>query len=249
MQTTIKFFLNACSGILGVYIFSLAFVVLKEIWKFSKSKIKKTPPSKNARKLKLRDLLPSSQIARFIFVFVLLIGGVNQIAITWFSSTEIGAFYEKSEYTENFEAMIYPSEHPEEAFFCIAKVFKTRTRTEEDIYDYYQIEKLFLPLDRTSKYIDEAYNPTDDKNMINLGKEGIRCVIKLGKVADEFSYAKLENELFSNDGNVCASKKSNIYHYSDCRQVANIQKENLIYFRNTYEPQILGFEMCSECCK
>ena len=168
-------------------------------------------------------------------VIVLTAGVVNCVLSMCLSSTEIGAFYEKSEYRETYEATLFIEEKP---IFCLAEVQKYEGR--------YLIQNVLLPYGN-HEYTDNEYDPEEGSARLSLGDSGWDCTIVLNDPATDMSYDMLNNVVVSNHGEFCGSKSSDIYHLLDCPHAKRINRENYTYFETRKEAEALGFVFCSDC--
>lgn len=144
-----------------------------------------------------------------------------------------------SKYTENYDAILYIDEKP---VFCIVAIDK---RTDNGRSNYW-ITEISLPYGH-SEFVDAEYDP--DQNYVNicLGDWGWDCNLTLGEPATSLSYTMLKNEVVSNYGELCGSRESDTYHLLDCQYAKNIKPQNLIYFENQQEAEVLGYSFCSIC--
>lgn len=164
------------------------------------------------------------------------VGILNLIASHIFAVDQIGAFYEKAEYTRNYEITLEVKDQP---IFAIATI-----QRKDEIYE---IKRIDLPYRRTAEIgSGQDYDPKDDLG-ISVGNEGTYCTIQLGKPADENSHKKLLEYELPETGEFCASKNSDVFHFQRCRYVQNIDKTNMIYFQNECEADVFGYTMCSVC--
>lgn len=170
-----------------------------------------------------------------IILIAIIAGFFNIFLSSFFASTKIGSFYEKSSYTEHYESYVYADDKP---IFCIATVYKDGAT--------YSISEISMPYGK-SQYVDDIYDPDDKNSIIYLGDNGWRCKITLKEPASSTSYTALKNEVVSSYGEFCGSKYSDIYHFDKCGYVKNIKSKNLVYFETEKEAEILGYQMCSVC--
>lgn len=174
-----------------------------------------------------------------ILSFILVIGFCGVIAETFFSTTEIGSFLEKSSFEENYEATIYAGEKP---IFCIVNVWK-----EHDKYgDSYYISYINLPYGKSDD-IDQEYYPERDDNTIDIGDNDVECKIVIRNVATEYSYELLKNEVVTAYGKYCGSKDGEKFHSLSCVSAKNIKDENMIFFESETEAYLFGYDPCENC--
>lgn len=72
------------------------------------------------------------------------------------------------------------------------------------------------------------------------GKDAGKEVKDSGSTSQRFDIKKRE-------GNIVASKNSDVYHLISCDYVENIKEENRIYFKTTTEAQASGLKQCEVC--
>lgn len=170
-----------------------------------------------------------------LLIIVLAAGVINCILSACLSSTEIGSFYEKSEYEETYEATLFIDEKP---VFCLAEVYKSDGR--------YVVVNVLLPYGN-HEYTDNEYDPEEGSARLSLGDSDWDCTVVLNDPATDASYDMLNNVVVSNYGEFCGSKLSDMYHLLDCPHAKRINRENHIYFETREEAEILGFIFCSDC--
>lgn len=175
-----------------------------------------------------------------IFLLVVALALSYPLICKWFGSTEMGSFFEKYDYTEEYEALIWIDKRP---MFCVAEIEKNRR-------EGYFIRKITLPYGKC-KYLDDDFSPKEEKNYLYDSEIG-RVEIELLRVATAGSYRKIDTEYSPSSGDFCASKKSDVFHVDEfstftCWNRARIKKSNEIYFRSAREARFLGFEFCSVC--
>lgn len=170
---------------------------------------------------------------------IIIVGSFGLVADKFFSTTEIGSFFEKSSFEENYEAVFYIDEKP---IFCIAEIWKEHYENGTS----YRISYINLPYGK-SKDVDEEYYPDIDENIIYLGDNSQRCKIVIGHVATERSYEMLENEVITAYGDFCGSKDGNKYHLTSCPSAKRIKDKNMIFFESEIEADIFRYEPCETC--
>lgn len=199
------------------------------LWSAAKRIFKKEP-------MKMEEYHPRTLFeskTSIVIFFLCAIGVVNLIAGSVYKSNVIGAFYERSDYNETYEATLYIDGRP---IFCLAEMSR---------YDgEYHIREVHLPYGR-SQYTDEEYDPDEAPEGISIND--VDCRIKLLYPADTSSYTRLANTFTSNYGDFCAGASSDVYHFRNCYAAQNIAKENLIFFLNEKEAETFGFSMCGLC--
>jgi hypothetical protein len=180
-------------------------------------------------------------VAKFAIVLLFFAAGAfNLIAKNNFSSTEIGAFYEKGSYSEYYESYIYPYEDdPAAGVFCIMEV---RRESGDD----YFIDAVYLPFGHID-YVEIKYHPDGEEHEMRLGDYDYSCRYELTHVATDASFTYLENSVAAGSGHFFASKISSKFHKTDCRYLTTIKISNRVYFRSAREASILGFEPCGVC--
>lgn len=168
---------------------------------------------------------------------ILVIGLLNLIGAEFFAKEEIGAFYEKSSYQVDYDALLEVDGRTE--MFCIATIKR------EEGYPYCVV-KLALPYGKTQ--CPEVYFEEDDSTIsINLGNEGWSCKLTLGGLSTKSSYTILKSYVISNYGEFCASKRAGVYHTQECGNIKKIKSENLVYFQNQRDAEVLGYTFCKSC--
>ncbi len=169
---------------------------------------------------------------------VLVLGLLNLIGMEFFAKEEIGAFYEKSNYQAEYDAML--EINGDTTIFCIATV-----KREEGCP--YRISKLSLPYGKKQFPNESDFKKDNDYISLSLGYEGWSCKLALDGLATESSYKALSSYEISPNGEFCASRESDTYHLSGCRYLKKIKAENLIYFENRCDAEVLGYSMCKTC--
>lgn len=166
-----------------------------------------------------------------------LAGIVYLISFALFAKPEIGAFLEKLSYEADYEATL-SSEYT--TFYCIATVQKD---------DEYFITKLLMPYGHEVEVDDwDGYSPKRNASKLYIGTDDYyECQISLKGPASYNAYSRVEQYAVANYGDFCASKKSDTYHLIDCAHAKRIEKENLVYFTESQEAEILGFYACQDC--
>lgn len=237
-----KNFLTGCSYIFGVF---LIFYILAAVqcifhkreygWDSLSKVLHGVSPLRIFVKF-FRDAETSigKMVAVIIPVF-LIAGAANIVLFKSCATNQIGAFYEKPEYIQDYDATLDMNGH---SIFCIATI--------EHMSGNYWITKIELPYNHVA-YTGEEYYPWDDTPSICIGEEGWYCDITLGNPSNGDSYEKLLVEDLPDSGEFCASKKSGIFHYPQCECASNIENFNLIYFQNECEADVFGYTMCPIC--
>lgn len=228
----LKWFLSFCSLISIFVVLYFCFDFLRAVWRRLSSSKTPVPWEDFNLFYNLHDT------KNFVSVLIVTIGLLNLFYSFYYASAEIGSFYEKSSYEENYEAYIYAGE---KRIFCIATIGR------ED--GNYYLTKIEFPYGR-SQYVDETYEQSDLKNGhtdVSLTDGSIRCDIELKEPATEDSYERLKTEVISKSGEFCGSKKSDSYHFKKCRYAKNIKSQNLVYFETETEAKALGYFSCEVC--
>lgn len=179
-----------------------------------------------------------------VVVLTFLVGAINIVCSTVFSSTQIGAFYEKSSYSECYEATLYVDNKP---IFCLVDMSKEQEESNSGMRDFYYLSKIYLPYGKSQFIDDGGYDPTSDTNFFYLGEESILCNVVLHSPASNDSYEKLLYEVIASYGEFCGSRKSDIFHFVFCNYVDSISPENLVFFESEAEAHVLGYTMCDFC--
>lgn len=234
-MSILKSILNACSYIFEISIFLYLYAFLHVIW----NRVSwRKEPIQWAEFNPIR-MLRNPTISKCILSAILVIGLINIVLSHLFESNEIGAFYEKSEYTEKYEATLYIGKKP---VFCIATVDKWKDEGKSN----YLITEVSLPYGH-SEYVYGEYDIKERRAKLYFGECGWDCYITLKEPATSTSYTILENEVVSNYGLFCASKDSDTYHFQGCMFLNNIKPQNLVYFENEKEAEVIGYKICSIC--
>lgn len=169
---------------------------------------------------------------------ILVLGLLNLIGMTFFAKEEIGAFYEKSSYQANYNALLKIEGGT--TVFCIATIER------EEGYPYHVV-KLSLPYGKKQFPDESSFAKDDDYIFLSLGRNGWRCELALDDLASEKSYVVLDSYVVSNSGDFCASIESDTYHAVECRYVKKIKRERLVYFQSERDAECLGYEYCKTC--
>lgn len=243
----IKLILNLSTLLFEFAVFSYAWGFISMSWNFVRYKEPFNISELNFFK-HIMEVLRSGKLLKIVFVFCVLVGGVNLLLSNLYSNTKMGSLYEASEYDASYEALIYINGTPS---FCIADISR-RVDYEEDArgnyereYNYW-IEEIHLPYGNT-EYIGDIYYPDDDINTYSLGEWGYSCDLVLREPVTDISYKLLEAEIVSSYGDFCGSRNSTIYHLLDCPTARNISDSNYIYFSDIIEADILGYSACKLC--
>lgn len=248
----LKKILNLSSILFGLFL--LLYLGGMVYWLYEKIRYKATNPAPVNPFGLLRYFSRNSDLGYAVLILVMATGLTNEIASRVFASNEIGAFYERSNYDESYEAYIYPDENSDASILCIVDLYKG---TDADVYPYrdsqriryntrYTIYAVNLPYGKVN-YVDELYDPKDSAHYIGLGEWSRDCRIELIGIATESSYQRLENFVITNYGPYCASQNSDIFHDADCRHVTSITDKNLVYFHSPEEAEVCGYTRCSVC--
>jgi hypothetical protein len=234
----IKKILDVCSVILGFflicYIGGLVLEIYERIRNKTKEKLHINPFGV------IRYITGSNDAVFALAVAVLIAGAANEIARPVLKKNEIGAFYEPGNYSQSYEAYIYPYDGSYDATFCIVDFYRY---TGEGLSDYH-ISAVNFPYGRTV-YTDKIYNPKSSKNEIDLNMDCYR--IQLTGPATAESYVKLSEAVVSSSGGFCASRNSDLVHRVDCRHVRRISEDSKIFFGSAREAQMFCFEPCDTC--
>lgn len=181
-----------------------------------------------------------------IVLYVLSVVGFANIAGNQFLATnQIGSFYERWNYKEQYEAELYVGDGVSPVF-CIAELNRLTEDYDGRTYSGYYISRIFLPYGQVAS-TEEEYYPEQESSSIALGDYGVPCRIMLADIAKEDSYKRLENEVVSANGNVVASKNGGSYHHEECSHAQRIKRDNLIRFNSTAEAEAFGFVVCEDC--
>ena len=251
-----KLILNLCTGILGLY---LAVVAANIIGYAAKSLYalcrRHKRDSVNFSEIFLVHFPENPENIKYfvIFIAILLIGIGNEIGRYVFASNQIGAFYERSEYTENYEGFVYLEEDTHQ-IPIVATVhhsissseFPDGDDTQTAYASEYNIYHIWLPygIDQDT---EGTYNGDTGKGNVILGEQD--CGIQLTEIATNESFEQLNHVALSANGDIIASRNSDIYHLEDCRYAQNIARNNLIRFNSIGEAEIFGFSPCEKCKK
>ena len=219
------------------FLLAVALVAIHLLVAIAKRLLFKTP-------VPWREYFPKdwpSKRAKIGWGIVLAISLTNFVASKIFATTELGAFYEKREYKETYEAVLH-IEKSDKPIFCLAEV----NRYADDGRRI--VTWLHLPYGH-SVYTDpyDEYDIEAGSIGLILGEWGTHCSLSLGDPATDASWTKLEYEIVSNSGAFCGSKNSQTAHLINCRYAKTIKAQNLVYFEDEAEMDVLGYSLCSEC--
>lgn len=176
-----------------------------------------------------------------LLLFVAAVGAVHLILDTFFCQPVIGAFYEKREYTQQYEAWI---ENSEVSMFCVVHI----TRSDGTYY----IAGIDLPYGVHKDVFDREFSWEKDEFKTSFSLDTspsfeYDVIVNVSKIADSFSYKKMDDQSFDS-GFFVSSKNSNILHTETCRYVRRIKDDNKMYFRSVQEAFLMGHdEPCSVC--
>jgi len=194
-----------------------------------------------------RDRLLKNPRASCILAFVIVAGTINMILTQALSSTQIGAFYEKSTYQETYEATLYLNDKP---IFClvdmrreIAEDVDSRGRIKTD--PCYWLDHIYLPYGKSAP-LNSEYEP-GHRNYIELLGDGQIAEITLERPKTETAEERLKAEVITAYGPYCASKEGDLYHYRGCGNTKRIKVENMIFFESEYEAAVFGYTPCDRC--
>lgn len=240
---TLHSFLYFCSYLFGLWLFFYLIEIIYLLFHLKECGITSAKQffceiSPFSLNIKRENIFSGPFLEKSICVIIcgfIVLGAFNIIASKFFASERIGAFYEKAEYTRDYDATL---DLGEQSIFCIATV--------ERMNGDYWIIRIELPYNHVA-YTGEEYYPWDNNPAIEIGDAGYYLNFKLGKPSTGDSYEKLMSYELPQTGEFCASKKSNVFHYLKCRYVKNIEYSNLIYFQNECEADVFGYTMCSVC--
>lgn len=237
-------------GALGLCELVAEFIILAFAWALTKKVYRRI---RYKELMELKNLLPDVRdmdakgVAIYAAVLIVTVAGIgNMILSRAMASTQIGAFYEKSEYEETYEATIYLNDKP---VFCLVDMRRSvdeyddgeRTRK----YANYWIDYIYLPYGKEG-YVEEEYSP-QSRRSIYLPTSWESVDIVLNRPADEESHKKLEAEVVSAYGPICGSRSGDTYHHNNCTSAKNIKMENKVFFENEEEACLLGYEACQMC--
>lgn len=237
---SLKTILDVCSGLLGLFLF--CYIGGNVMWLYEKIRRKTPQPPPINPFSALRALVGKNDVVYMLAGLVLVAGFVNEIARINFTSNEIGAFYERKNYSESYEALIYPHDELSENIPCIVDLDKN----SDEGRSTYTIYAVNFPFGKTS-YVDRVYDPNSQEHYIGLGFFSIPCRIELVDIADENSRQQLKNCNIANYGQYCADKSSTLFHRTDCWRVTSIDTKSLVYFHSPREADVIGFMGCKDC--
>ncbi|MFC1835113.1 Ada metal-binding domain-containing protein [Thermodesulfobacteriota bacterium] len=89
--------------------------------------------------------------------------------------------------------------------------------------------------------MDDRYSQQPDfrgVEMITTAKTSLAAIFLVALLLQDSSASALD---------LAASKKSNKYHYTDCRWAKKIKLKNRIMFRNVSQARKLGYRPCKAC--
>ena len=244
----LKTCVSACAAITLLCVGFYALCVIDAIWK----KIRwgeKVKDNINIFK-SLRELYEKGhKIGVVLFIIILAVGACYTVADHFFSTRELGAFLEeRGEFEEEYEAYVYVDGKP---VFCIVEIDKVMNVYEDGRgRTSYIITKIKLPYGKEQVDMDDEYRLGKKDNTVRLGVDMWKWYkIEVGSVATEKSRIILKNTVVTSYGNLCASKKSDKYHYLDCPSVAQIGDKNKIFFKSALEADALQYTFCSLCAE
>lgn len=236
--------LGLCELVAGFVILVFAWILMEKVYR----RIRFKEP------MEVKNLLPDVRdmdakgVAIYATVLIVTVAGIgNMILSRTMASTQIGAFYEKSEYEETYEATIYLNEKP---VFCLVDMRRSvdeyddgeRTRK----YDNYWIDYIYLPYGKKGYVEDSEYSPQRGGRVyLPISWEDVKIV--LDRPADEESRKKLEAEVVTAYGPICGSRSGDTYHRNNCTSAKNIKMENKVFFENEKEAYMLGYGACQMC--
>ena len=242
----LKYILTACSYLAALFFLFYFVCFISSFYKRIRYKL--PIPWNELKPSGFFDSLVHSGVAGAVIVFILVVGIANFIASKKFASHEIGAFYEEKEYSETYEATLY---YEGKAVFCLAQMHRETERDDDRnrSYSYYWIDEIHLPYGRTVS-IDEEYEP-EKTNCYSICGASVwneyDCDLVLIHPATNNSYDLLGSAVVTSYGPCCASRESKIFHWLSCPSVTNIREDNLVFFQNPEEADLLGFEGCNLC--
>ena len=240
-------------GVLGLCELVASFFIFVAVWSLLKSgyrRIRYKEPIKRENVFPIPDIrdLDMKGVVIYIAVLIVTVAGIgNMILSRTMASTQIGAFYEKGEYEETYEATIYLDEKP---IFCLADM-----RREIDEYDdgervrkyvNYWIDYIYLPYGKEGYVDDSEYSPQRGGRVyLPTSWEDVKIV--LDRPANKESHKKLEAEVVTAYGPICASRSGDTYHRNECSMAQRIKTENKVFFEDEHEAYILGYEAWQRC--
>lgn len=249
-----KLILNLCTGILGLYLIAVAGNIIghaaKSIYALCRGHKRESTEFSSIFLIHLPEN-PKNMKYFVIFITILIIGTLNEIGYYVLASNKIGAFYERSEYTENYEGFVY-LEKDTRLIPIVATVHHSISSSEfpdgndtQTVYtSEYNIHHVWLPYG-IEQDVEGAYNGDIGKGNVNLGEW--TCGIQLTEIATEESFKHLDSIALSANGDIVASRNSDIYHLEDCKYTQNIARNNFIRFDSPMEAEIFGFSPCEKC--
>ena len=233
MSSFIRFFqyisiISNC--VFGFFFFCLIIYLLQTLGKLLIRKI-----SLSDIKYTLQDeknyFLNCAPRTRKIIVALTLFLTINAFCSLFLSKPEIGALYEKKEYSQYYEGYLYEDVNAENnAIFCIIKI------QHPNIGRYWVKEVKLNGFTMQFDNGDEVYIPNGVNRMWLRDDIDIHYYYRLKNIADEDSYQRLANEtpIFSTS----TQASSNAYNNYDMWQV-NTAKTSL-NCRETPEGKIIG---------
>lgn len=185
----------------------------------------------------------------FFLDVAVVIGLVHMVLSEVVSSNEIGSFYEKANYTEDYAATLYIGDSTIPCIVTISRntYLEEDRRGHTDVQTSYSLDYIELPYGK-SEDLNEAYSIKDNgRASISLGPQGQDAEVSLIAPATEEYYDIVEKTAISSNGDICASRISDIYHHESCQYVKNIDKNNLVRFNSPEEASAFGYEQCDRC--
>lgn len=192
-----------------------------------------------------RPFILLAEIARnpllYVFCLIVLLSGFTNIILKFAAAKpEIGAFYEKENYTQEHEACISSINGEDSNLYCIMDI----SRWTDHGNSYYTLNTIYLPHNRVY-HLCEDIDPFDSDCTISIND--VDCTFQIYGVIDENSENLLQSYVVSSNGNYCVEKNRDIVHSIDCYLLLDVKPNSLRHFNILEEAFLFGYIECPEC--
>lgn len=192
-----------------------------------------------------RPFVLLAEIARTPFWYVIcllvLVSGLTNIILRFAAAKpEIGAFYEKKNYTQAHEACISSINGKDSNLYCIMDI----SRWTDHGNSYYTLKAIHLPHNRVY-HLGEDIDPFDSDCTISIND--VDCTFQIYGAIDENSENLLQSYVVSSNGNYCVEKNHDIVHSIDCYLLLDVKSNSLRHFNILEEAFLFGYFECPEC--
>lgn len=189
-------------------------------------------------------------------IAIIILGAYNFVHRTFCPVLRVGALYEPTEYTQQYEAELI---YEDLSVPCIAQIQCVTHRDEPSSYKRYYLYKLEVPGGQKHD-IDFAECSWNNKTKefeayVWIGDAGaLDCdfdvLINVSKIADSSSKDKLLSYSFHEYSTGCyvSSKNSDVLHCESCRYVRQITHDDIMRFDCIAEAIAAGYwRPCDTC--